>query len=135
MTTQEQETQTQPPRPRTEARPRPDGSDEAKIQQVRQLYADAPEVGRVAAEHLLSAVQSEVAARTEGARTESAGRIGVRQGKVSELTLIAPFTAGGAQRLRSVLQLLEGDFRGAEAVGTLHDMRFVFLDDDTRLLF
>jgi hypothetical protein len=30
---------------------------------------------------------------------------------------------------------LEGNFRGGDAVGTLHDMRFVFLDNDTKLLF
>ena len=30
---------------------------------------------------------------------------------------------------------LEGAFRGADVVGTLHDMRFVFLDNDTKLLF
>jgi hypothetical protein len=106
-----------------------------KIQQLRELYADAPEMGRVAAEHLLSDLQSEVAARTEAARTESAGRIGVRQGKISELTMIAPFAEGGAKRLRSVLQLLEGNFQGADKVGTVHDMRFVFLDNDTRMLF
>jgi hypothetical protein len=40
---------------------------EEKIQQLRELYADAPEMGRVAAEHLLSALQSEVAARTDAA--------------------------------------------------------------------
>jgi hypothetical protein len=40
---------------------------EQKIQQLRELYADAPEMGRVAAEHLLSALQSEVAARTDAA--------------------------------------------------------------------
>ena len=106
-----------------------------KIQQVRELYADAPEMGRVALEHLLSDLQSEVAARTDAARTESAGRIGVRQGKVSELTMIAPLTKGGAERLHGLLQLLEGDFQGAAKVGTVHDMRFVFLDNDTRLLF
>jgi hypothetical protein len=106
-----------------------------KIQQLRELYADAPEMGRVAAENVLSALQSEVAARTEAARTESAGRIGVRQGKISELTVIAPFAEGGAKRLRSLLQLLEGNFQGADRVGTVHDMRFVFLDDDTKLLF
>ena len=106
-----------------------------KIQQLRELYADAPEMGRVAAENVLSALQSEVAARTEAARTESAGRIGVRQGKVSELTVIAPFAVGGAKRLRSLLQLLEGNFQGAAKVGSVHDMRFVFLDNDTRMLF
>ena len=108
---------------------------EQKIQQLRELYADAPEMGRVAAEHLLSDLQSEVAARTEAARTESAGRIGVRQGKVSELTVIAPLAECGAERLRGLLQLLEGNFQGADKVGTVHDMRFVFLDNDTKMLF
>ena len=108
---------------------------EQKIQQLRELHADAPEMGRVALEHVLSALPSEMAARTEAAMTLSAGRIGVRQGKVSELTVIAPFAEGGAKRLRSLLQLLEGNFQGAAKVGTVHDMRFVFLDNDTKLLF
>jgi hypothetical protein len=46
-----------------------------------------------------------------------------------------PFVKGGAKRLRGLLQLLEGNFRAADAVGTVHDMRFVFVDDDTKLLF
>jgi hypothetical protein len=108
---------------------------EQKIQQLRELHADAPEMGRVALEHVLSALPSEMAARTEAAMTLSAGRIGVRQGKVSELTVIAPFAEGGAKRLRSLLQLLGGNFQGADKVGTVHDMRFVFLDNDTKLLF
>ena len=65
----------------------------------------------------------------------SAGRVGRRQGAVSELTVIAPFAEGGAQRLRGVLELLNGNFDGAEKVGTVHDMRFVFLDNDSKLLF
>jgi hypothetical protein len=108
---------------------------EEKIQQVQKLHADAPELARVALEHLLSALQSEMAARSEAAMTVSAGRIGVRQGKVSELTVIAPFAEGGAKRLRGLLELLGGNFQGAEKVGTVHDMRFVFLDNDTKLLF
>src|SRR5262249_57862609 len=71
----------------------------------------------------------------EGTGTQTAGRIGARQGKVSELTGIIPFAKGGAKRLRGLLQALEGNFRGGDAVGTLHDMRFVFLDNDTKLLF
>jgi hypothetical protein len=66
---------------------------------------------------------------------KNAGRIGARQGKVSELTGIIPLAKGGAKRLRGLLQALEGNFRGGDAVGTLPDMRFVFLDDDTKLLF
>ena len=76
-----------------------------------------------------------------GARTSRergivvAGRIGLRQGQVSELCVFLPFVKGGAQRLRSFLQVLEGNFRAADAVGTVHDMRFVFVDNDTKLLF
>ena len=66
---------------------------------------------------------------------ESAGRVGSRQGKVSELTMIFPFAPGGAERLRALLQLLNGNFDGADKVGTVHDMRFVFLDNDTKMLF
>jgi hypothetical protein len=116
-------------------KPGQDETVEQKIQQLRELHADAPEMARVALEHVLSALPSEMAARTETATTVSAGRIGVRQGRVSELTVIAPFAEGGAKRLRSLLQLLEGNFQGADKVGTVHDMRFVFLDSDTKLLF
>jgi hypothetical protein len=105
---------------------------EQKIQKLRELYADAPELGRVALEKGLPNLTRELAAAT-GAQT--AGRIGARQGKVSELTGIIPFAKGGAKRLRGLLQALEGNFRGGDAVGTLHDMRFVFLDNDTKLLF
>ena len=34
-----------------------------------------------------------------------------------------------------VAELVGGNFRGADMVGTLHDMRFVFLENDTKLLF
>ena len=64
----------------------------------------------------------------------SAGRIGVRQGKVSELLIIAPVAPGGAARLRALLEMRDGDFGTTDRVGTVHDMRFVFLDNDTKLL-
>jgi hypothetical protein len=51
------------------------------------------------------------------------------------LTVIAAFAPGGAQRLRAVLRLLNGNFSGGKKVGTLHNMRFVFLDNDTKFLF
>jgi hypothetical protein len=60
---------------------------------------------------------------------------GSRLGKVSELTIIVPFAPGGAQRLRAFLKLFGGNLAGADDVGTVHDMRFVFLDNDTRMLF
>ena len=103
-----------------------------KIQKLRELYADAPELGRAALEKGLPDLKRELAVATG---TQNAGRIGARQGKVSELTGIIRFAKGGAKRLRGLLQALEGNFRGGDAVGTLHDMRFVFLDNDTKLLF
>jgi hypothetical protein len=105
---------------------------EQKVQKLRELYADAPELGRIALENGLRDFKQELTAATA---SQSAGRIGARQGRVSELTGMFPFVKGGAPRLRGLLQLLEGNFQGADTVGTVHDMRFVFLDNDTKLLF
>jgi len=104
------------------------------IQKLRELYADAPEMAKVALERALPALKSQ-ALEAQASQTESAGRIGIRLGSVSELTVIAPFAPGGAQRLRAILRLLNGNFSGGKKVGTLHDMRFVFLDNDTKFLF
>src|SRR4029078_12550212 len=105
---------------------------EQTIQKLRELYADAPEQGRAALEKGMPDLKRELAAATG---TQNAGRIGARQGKVSELTAIVPIARGGATRLRGLLQALEGNFRGGDAVGTLPDMRFVFLDNHSKLLF
>jgi len=112
--------------------PERDARVEQKIRKLKELYADAPELGKVALENNLPGLKQELGAAT-GA--QNAGRIGARQGRVSELTGIFPFAKGGAKRLRGLLQLLEGNFKLADAVGTVHDMRFVFLDNDTKLLF
>jgi len=110
---------------------------EEKIQQLRELFADAPEVGRRALENVLAELTAQVSSPPgePRAQIQSAGRVGIRQGMVSELTMIFPFAPGGARRLRAFLRLLDGNFDGANKVGSLHNMRFVFLDDDTRLLF
>jgi hypothetical protein len=111
---------------------------EQKIKQLRELYADAPEVGKTAMEN---AIQEQTSGASSSwltpprSRMESAGRAGNRQGKVSELTMIAPFAEGGAKRLRAFLQLREGNYDDTDKVGTVHDMRFAFLDNDTKLLF
>ena len=103
-----------------------------KIQELRELFADAPEVGKVALENAIRGATLTLPDR----KMESAGRVGSRVGKVSELTIIVPLAPGGAKRLRAFLQLLHGNLApGADLVGTLHDMRFVFLDNDTKLLF
>jgi len=104
-----------------------------KIAKVRELYVDAPEVGRIGLEKMIAELKA--AAADGQQRAASAGRTGLRQGKVSELTSIVQFAPEGAKRLRALLKVLGGNFQGADKVGTLHDMRFVFLDNDTRLLF
>ena len=107
---------------------------EKKVQQLRELFADAPELGKKALENALHELTSQ--ASDPPPAIESAGRTGARLGKVSELTIIVPLAPGGAQRLRAFLKILGGNLsQGADKVGTLHTMRFVFFDNDTRLLF
>src|SRR6516162_8208395 len=117
----------------TQTLTRPNQTVEDKVQQLRQLYADAPQFAKTALENTLRDLAS--TASQPRSRMESAGRTGSRQGKVSELTVIAPVAPGGAARLRALLQLRNGNFDDTDRVGTVHDMRFVFLDNDTKLLF
>jgi hypothetical protein len=106
-----------------------------KIRQLRELFADAPELGRKALDNVLHELTAQ-ATQTPPLPVESAGRAGVRLGRVSELTIVVPLAPGGAKRLRAFLQMIGGNLSsGASKVGTLHDMRFVFLDNDTRMLF
>ena len=117
----------------TVTRSESDQTVEKKIQRLRELYATGPEAGKTALEKVLGELTS--FASTTRARVESAGRTGIRQGKVSELLFITPFAPGGAARLRALLELRDGSFDDTDRVGTVHDMRFVFLDNDTKLLF
>jgi hypothetical protein len=110
-----------------------DQTTESKIQKLRALFADAPEVGKKALESALHELKSQASDLPPA--VESAGRIGSRLGKVSELTIIVPLAPGGAERTRAFLKLLGGNLAGADKVGSVHDMRFVFLDNDTRMLF
>jgi len=117
----------------TLTKPKQNQTIEERVKQIRQLYADAPQYAKTALENSIKDLAS--FGSKPRARVESAGRTGSRQGKVSELTLIAPFAPGGAARLRALLQLRDGSFDDTDLVGTVHDMRFVFLDNDTKLLF
>ena len=114
----------------TLTRPKADEA-EKKIKKLRELYADAPELGRTALERLIGSMKDGIISDTE---TSSAGRTGLRRGKVSELTIVFPIAPGGAKRLKAVL---DGGFnvQAPDRVGTVHDMRYVFLDNDTRILF
>jgi hypothetical protein len=62
-------------------------------------------------------------------------RAGLRDGEVSEFTVIVPMKEGGAAKLRAILAAQGGRFALADKVGSVHDMRFVLLDGDTKLLF
>jgi hypothetical protein len=104
-----------------------------KVQQLRDLFVDAPELGKKALENALQEIRKQAEAPPPA--IESAGRVGARLGKVSELTIIVPLAPGGAKRLRAFLRMAGGNLNQGDKVGTLHDMRFVFFDNDTRMLF
>ena len=82
-----------------------------QVQQVRELFADAPEVGKTALEKVLREIESGEPSSQPATRMESAGRVGSRQGTVSELTLIVPLAPGGAERLRAILKLTARQLR------------------------
>ena len=110
---------------------------EHKVEKLRQIYADASDISKVALENVIRELRSAGAQTSSAMKIESAGRIGAREGKVSELTAILPLKPGAAKRMRAFLDTLHGNIgnRGVDRVGTVHDMRFVFLDNDTKLLF
>jgi hypothetical protein len=59
-------------------------------------------------------------------------------GQAHELTVILPLKPGGAERAREMLKrLFSSDEARArrDAMGILHDMRIVFFDNDSRMLF
>lgn len=107
---------------------------EEQIAHLRELFADAPEVGKKAFDNVFKDLTAQ-ASETPPPPVVSAGRAGIRLGKVSELTIIIPLAPGGAERTRAFLRLLNGNLAGADDVGSVHDMRFVFLDNDTKMLF
>ena len=61
---------------------------EQKLQKLRELYADAPELGKVALQNGIADIAREFAALTGATGVQTAGRVGARQGKVSELTAL-----------------------------------------------
>jgi hypothetical protein len=66
-------------------------------------------------------------------------RPGLKAGRLNEFTLIMNLKPGGADRLRKKLAS-DSKFGNqnqvfADRIGTLHDLRFVIFDNDTRLLF
>src|SRR5258708_33894310 len=81
---------------------------EEKVQKLRELYADASEIGKTALENVIRALKSGAPAKEPAAPVGTAGRLGRRQGKVSELTVIAPPAPGGANAPVAFLKILHG---------------------------
>ena len=70
---------------------------------------------------------------------QAVSRPGLKAGRSNEFTLIMNLKPGGAERLRKKLAS-NSKFGNqnqvyADRIGTLHDLRFVIFDNDTRLLF
>jgi len=64
-------------------------------------------------------------------------RPGIRTGQSNEFTLICKLKNGGAERMR---ELFKDGFTGdrqqnTDRIGTVHDLRFVTFDNDTRVIF
>ena len=118
----------------TEHNPDPRLADETMLEKIRRqvdaVAHDAPHLAKIALEAMVRKHNPDLKGTAN-----SAGRVGRQSGNVSELTAIAPLKAGGAERLRRIFDLTNGNMDGAQRVSTLHDMRFVFFDDDTRILF
>lgn len=108
--------------------------DETKLETIRRridaVAHDAPHLAKIALEAMVRKHNPDLKGTAN-----SAGRAGKQSGNVSELTAIAPLKPGGAERLRRIFDLTNGNMDGAQRVSTLHDMRFVFFDNDTRILF
>jgi hypothetical protein len=64
-------------------------------------------------------------------------RPGAKVGQSNEFTLICALKPGGGERMR---ELLAGGFTGerqknTDRIATVHDLRFVIFDNDTRVIF
>ena len=64
-------------------------------------------------------------------------RPGTKTGQANEFTLISKLNPGGAERVR---KLLADGFTGerqknTDRIATVHDLRFVIFDNDTRIIF
>ena len=109
-------------------------ADESRFEEIRrrasELAQDLPQLAKIALESMIRDHNPDYKGTAN-----SAGRVGKQSGNVSALTAIAKLKPGGADRLRRIFDLTDGNMDGAQRVSTLHDMRFVFFDDDTRILF
>src|SRR6267154_1644733 len=90
-------------------------ADDARLAEIRKrVDAALPK----APEQVKAALTMMISKRSPSADTTvTAGRIGAQLGNISELTVLAPLKPGGAQHLRGLFSLLQGNFEGAKQVG------------------
>jgi hypothetical protein len=62
-------------------------------------------------------------------------RPGKVDGQAHEFTGIFPLKPGGAEKIREAVEFREAHREGRTALDTIHDMRVVLIDNDTRMLF
>jgi hypothetical protein len=63
-------------------------------------------------------------------------RPGTRTGQSNEFTVILPLKPGGGERMRKLFSGFSGDRqKNTDRIGTVHDLRFVIFDNDTRCIF
>ena len=114
--------------------PDPRLEDESRLAEIRrkieEVASDAPQLAKIALEAMVRRHNPELKGTSQ-----TAGRAGRQSGNVSELTAFATLKPGGAERLRRIFNLTNGNFDGAQRVSTLHYMRFVFFDNDTKIMF
>ena len=60
---------------------------------------------------------------------------GLTSGQAHEFAIILPLKPGGGQRMRDRFKEPKTDTQLMDKMGTLHDLRFVLFDNDTRVLF
>src|SRR5260370_20292380 len=61
---------------------------------------------------------------------------GLTSGQAHEFAIMLPLKPGGGQRMRDRLKdSVTAGTQSLDKMGTLHDLRFVLFDNDTRVLF
>jgi hypothetical protein len=61
--------------------------------------------------------------------------LGKRVGEIAEITVLFPVKPGGAARFRQNAAKIQSDaFFYEKLIGTVHDFRFTFINDDTQLI-
>src|SRR5699024_2012002 len=108
--------------------------DQTKLEEIRravdEVAHDAPTLAKIALEAMIRDHNPDLTGTAE-----SAGRVGMRSGKVSELTAMANLKPGGAERLRRIFELTKGIMDGVQRVSKLNDMRYMFLINNNIILY